>query len=43
MEQVIAGRKPVFIKGESRTAVLVSMEEWKSVQDKLISRDPSDH
>ena len=40
-EYVIACGKPVFIKGKRRTAVLVSMEEWKSIQDKL-SRAPSD-
>lgn len=41
LEQVIAGRKHVVIKGERRTAVLVSMKEWGSIQNKL-SRAPSD-
>ncbi|RKS18939.1 prevent-host-death family protein [Pseudomonas sp. WPR_5_2] len=42
LDQVITTRKPVFIKGESRTAVLLSMDEWKSIQDKLNSRAPAD-
>lgn len=39
---VITTRKPVFIEGERRTAVLVSMMEFESIQAKLISRAPSD-
>lgn len=42
LEQMIALRKAVFIKGMRRTAVLVSIEELKSILDKLISRAPSD-
>ncbi|MGA3798480.1 type II toxin-antitoxin system prevent-host-death family antitoxin [Pseudomonas fluorescens] len=42
LDQVITTRKPVFVKGERRTAVLVSMEEWESIQAKLISRATSD-
>lgn len=42
LDQVITTRKTVFIKGESRTAVLLSMDEWKSIQDKLNSRAPAD-
>lgn len=42
LEQVITTRKPVFIESESRSAVLLSMEEWKSIQDKLNSRAPAD-
>lgn len=42
LDQVITTRKPVFIEGESRTAVLISMVEWKSIQAKLMSRAPSD-
>ena len=42
LDQVITTRKPVFIDGQRRTAVLVSMEEWESIQAKLISRAPSD-
>ncbi len=41
-DQVITTRKPVFVDGERGTAVLVSMEEWESIQDKLIARAPSD-
>ena len=41
LEQVIMHRKPVFIDGERKTAVLISMEVWESTQDKLISRTPS--
>jgi len=42
LDQVITTRKPVFIESESRTAVLLSMDEWKSIQDKLNSRAPVD-
>ncbi len=42
LDQVITARKPIFVEGERRTAVLISMEEWESIQDKLISRAPSD-
>lgn len=42
LEQLITTRKPVFIDGERGTAVLISMEEWESIQDKLIARAPSD-
>lgn len=42
LDQVIMTRKPGFIEGERRTAVLVSMEEFESIQGKLISRAPSD-
>jgi PHD/YefM family antitoxin component YafN of YafNO toxin-antitoxin module len=42
LDQVITTRKPVFIEGQRRTAVLLSMVEWESVQSKLISRAPSD-
>jgi PHD/YefM family antitoxin component YafN of YafNO toxin-antitoxin module len=42
LDQVITTRKPVFIEGERRTAVLISMVEWKSIQSKLISRALSD-
>lgn len=41
LEQVIMHRKSVFMDGERRTAVLISMEEWESIQEKLISRTPS--
>ena len=41
LDQVITTRKPVFVDGERRTAVLISMEEWKTIQDKLIARAPS--
>ncbi len=39
---VITTRKPVFIEGERRAVVLVSMMEFESIQAKLISRAPSD-
>ncbi|WP_442968552.1 type II toxin-antitoxin system prevent-host-death family antitoxin [Pseudomonas sp. ZY71] len=42
LDQVITSRKPVFIEGEGRTAVLLSMDEWKSIQDKLNSCAPAD-
>jgi PHD/YefM family antitoxin component YafN of YafNO toxin-antitoxin module len=42
LDQAITTRKPVFIDGERRAAVLVSMEEFESIQAKLISRAPSD-
>lgn len=42
LDQVITTRKPFFIEGERRTAVLISMEEWESIRDKLIARAPSD-
>ena len=42
LDMVITTRKPVFIEGERRTAVLVSMVEFESIQAKLISRAPSD-
>lgn len=41
-DQVITTQKPVFIEGERRTAVLISMVEWESIQAKLIPRAPSD-
>jgi PHD/YefM family antitoxin component YafN of YafNO toxin-antitoxin module len=42
LERLITTRKPVFIEGERRTAVLISMMEWELIQTKLISRTPSD-
>lgn len=42
LDQVIMTRKPVFIEGERRTAVLISMAEWESIHAKLISPAPSD-
>ncbi len=41
LDQVITTRKPVFVDGERGTAVFISMEEWLSIQDKLIARAPS--
>ena len=35
LEHVITTRKPAFIDGESKSAVLISIEEWNSVQEKL--------
>ncbi|KKX58202.1 hypothetical protein F6476_27015 [Pseudomonas umsongensis] len=42
LDQVITTRQPVFIEGERRNAVLISMVEWESIQAKLNSRAPSD-
>ncbi|MNE79968.1 type II toxin-antitoxin system [compost metagenome] len=42
LDQVITTRKPVFVDGARRTAVLISMEEWESIRDRLIARAPSD-
>jgi PHD/YefM family antitoxin component YafN of YafNO toxin-antitoxin module len=42
LDQVITTRKPVFVEGERGTAVFISMEEWESIQGKLIARAPSD-
>lgn len=42
LDQVITTGKPVFVDGACRTAVLVSMEEWESIRDRLIARAQSD-
>jgi PHD/YefM family antitoxin component YafN of YafNO toxin-antitoxin module len=42
LEQVIMTRKPIFIDGEQRSAVLISIEEWNSIQDNLRPRVPSE-
>lgn len=42
LEKVITTRKPVFIDGQRRSAVLISIEEWNSLQDKLRPRVLSD-
>lgn len=42
LEQVITTRKPIFVVGERRTVVLISMEEWGLTPDKLSSRALSD-
>ncbi|PKH20614.1 hypothetical protein BI292_03350 [Pseudomonas sp. 43NM1] len=42
LEQVITTRQPVFIHGERHGAVLITLEEWKSIQDKISSRAPSE-
>lgn len=42
LEKVITIRKPIFIDGERRSAVLIPIEEWNSMQDKLRPRAPSD-
>jgi PHD/YefM family antitoxin component YafN of YafNO toxin-antitoxin module len=34
LDQVITTRQPVFIEGERRNAVLISMVEWESIQAK---------
>ena len=42
LDQVITTRKPVFIDGERRSAVLISIEEWNATQDELRPRVLSD-
>ncbi len=42
LENVIKTRKPIFIDGEQKSAVLISIEEWNAIQDKLRPRVPSD-
>lgn len=42
LDQVVTTPKPVFIEGERRTAVLISMKEWDLIRNKLIARAPSD-
>ncbi|MBV4467227.1 hypothetical protein KVG95_28335 [Pseudomonas sp. SWRI79] len=42
LEKVITTRKPIFIDGERRSAVLISIEQWNAIQDKLRPRVPSD-
>ncbi|MGF6457908.1 hypothetical protein [Pseudomonas frederiksbergensis] len=42
LEKVILTRKPVFIDGQQRSAVLISIEEWNAVQDELRPRVLSD-
>ena len=42
LEKVIMMRKPVFIDGQRRSAVLISIEEWNTIQDELRPRVPSD-
>lgn len=38
LEKVITTRKPVFIDGQRRSAVLISIEEWNAIQDELRPR-----
>uniref|UniRef100_UPI0035CCF72C type II toxin-antitoxin system prevent-host-death family antitoxin n=1 Tax=Pseudomonas frederiksbergensis TaxID=104087 RepID=UPI0035CCF72C len=40
LEKVITTRKPVFIDGQRRSAVLISIEEWNAIQDELRPRVP---
>lgn len=40
LEHLITTHLPVFISGERHCAVLISLEEWKSIQEKLSSRAP---
>ena len=42
LEKVITTRKPIFIDGERRSAVLISIEEWNAIQDQLRPRVLSD-
>jgi PHD/YefM family antitoxin component YafN of YafNO toxin-antitoxin module len=41
LDQVITTRKPIFIDGERRSAVLISIEEWNAIQDKVMPSVPS--
>lgn len=38
LENVITTRKPIFIDGERRSAVLISIDEWNAIQDELRPR-----
>ncbi|MNR41170.1 type II toxin-antitoxin system [compost metagenome] len=40
LERVITTRKPIFINGQRRSAVLISIEEWNVIQDDLRPRVP---
>lgn len=40
LEQVVTTRKPFFIDGERNSAVLISIEEWDSIQEKLRLSSP---
>ncbi|MNG38179.1 type II toxin-antitoxin system [compost metagenome] len=42
LEKVITTRNPIFIEGDGKTAVLITIEEWNSIWDKLSQRAPSD-
>jgi PHD/YefM family antitoxin component YafN of YafNO toxin-antitoxin module len=42
IEKVITTRKPIFIDGEQKSAVLISIEEWNAIQDELRPRGLSD-
>lgn len=42
VQGLIMTQKPIFIEAERRTAVLISMVEWESIQAKLMHRAPSD-
>lgn len=42
LEKVIMTRNPIFIDGARRSAVLISIEEWNSIQDKLRACVPSE-
>jgi prevent-host-death family protein len=42
LDQVITTRKPIFIDGERRSAVLISIKEWNAIQDELRLRILSD-
>lgn len=42
LDWVITTRNPIFIDGGCWAAVLISVEDWKVIQDKLISHPPTD-
>lgn len=42
LERVITTRKPIFIDGEQKSAVLILIEEWNAIQDELRPRVLSD-
>ncbi|RKS27491.1 antitoxin Phd_YefM of type II toxin-antitoxin system [Pseudomonas sp. WPR_5_2] len=41
LDQMIRTSKPIFIDGERRSAVLISIEEWNAIQDKVMPSVPS--
>lgn len=41
-DQVIMDRTPIFIEGERRTTMIISMEEYEAIREKLISRAMTD-
>jgi len=42
LEKAITSRQPIFIDGERNAAVLISIEGWKFIQEKLRPHAPPD-